>query len=100
MTKWKGFGLLIIGALHRASFLLFFTGRVNGMKRHLNDEESREAGYAVGTFIEVFKRLLNGDLDFTMAQYEQIAKSAETLEKFSEEEQFALIEFALKESEL
>lgn len=66
------------------------------MTRILNEKESNEAGYAVGTMLVLVERLMNGELDFTEEQLEQIVKASETFSKFTEEEQLELIELGLK----
>lgn len=64
-------------------------------QRLLSNKESEEAAFAVGTMIELFNRLLSGDLNFSEAQYKQIASASEIFNKYDEAEQLELINLGL-----
>ncbi|MBT2653919.1 hypothetical protein J7E81_01490 [Bacillus sp. ISL-18] len=61
------------------------------MQRLLNKKESEDVGFAVGTIIEVSKRLFTGDVNFSLEQYEQIGMASEILSKYDEKELSELI---------
>lgn len=65
------------------------------MQRLLNNKESGDAGFAVGTMIEFYNRIASGDFYFTLEQYEQIGKASEILSKYDEEELLELINLGI-----
>jgi hypothetical protein len=64
-------------------------------QRLLSNKESAEAGFAVGVMIELFTRLIAGDINFTEEQYEKISKASEILNRYDEAEQLELINTGL-----
>jgi hypothetical protein len=67
--------------------------------KRLNNTESAEAGFAVGTILAMAERLLNGDVNFTEEQLQQIMKANETLSQYEFDEQIELLTLGLKGSE-
>jgi hypothetical protein len=63
--------------------------------RLLTNKESEEAGFAVGTLLTLFDRIITGEFDFSLEQYEQIGKASEILSKYDEEELLELINLGI-----
>jgi hypothetical protein len=87
-----------LAPLNRGVLFILIPKGMDELKRLLNDKESSEAGFAVGTILAMAERLLNGDVNFTEEQLQQITKANEILSGFSFEEQIELLEIGLKGS--
>lgn len=68
------------------------------MKRILNDEESHQAGYAVGVIISFVQQAICGDRPFTVEQERKIKEANEHLSSFSLDELAELFRLAAEGS--
>lgn len=66
--------------------------------RRLNDEQSRQAGYAVGVIISFVQQAISGDRPFTVEQERKIKEANEHLSTFTLEEQAELFRLAAEGS--
>lgn len=67
--------------------------------RILNDEETRQAGYAVGVIISFVQQAISGDRQFTVEQERKIKEANEHLStSFTLEEQAELFRLAAEGS--
>lgn len=66
--------------------------------RILNDEETRQAGYAVGVIISFVQQAISGDRAFTVEQERKIKEANEHLSSFTLEEQAELFRLAAEGS--
>jgi hypothetical protein len=73
------------------SLLILFEGDGRKLKRLLTDQESNEAGYAVGIILAVSERILKGETNFTDEDIEKLAKASEIMNEYSHEEQLELL---------